>query len=374
MATGTEIIVIGGGVVGAALTYRLARGGARVTLLDAGKPGRGTSAASFAWLNSHHKEPRPYHDLNVAGIAAHAALAAEFAVAPWLHLDGALEWATTPDENDALRAHAARLRARDYPVEAVTVERATRELEPGLRLDPRAVPAVWHTPGEGWADVPLLIRRLLDRAGERGATVRPHAAVAAIEHQAGRVTGLRLADGTALAADAVVNCAGPRAAEVAALAGVALPLGREPGLLAVSRPVAPPPRLVCHTAAITFRPDPGGGLVLAHAADLDRTVAADTPTDPPPPACAELLARAAPFRPDLARAGLAAARIGVRPLPLDGVTIAGPLPGFANLHVAVTHSGVTLGPLLGRLLAEELLGGEPATQLAPFRPDRFASP
>ncbi len=56
------------------------------------------------------------------------------------------------------------------------------------------------------------------------------------------------------------------------------------------------------------------------------------------------------------------------------MTIAGPLPGFANLHVAVTHSGVTLGPLLGRLLAEELLGGAPAAQLAPFRPDRFASP
>ncbi len=144
--------------------------------------------------------------------------------------------------------------------------------------------------------------------------MRPHAAVAAIEHQAGRVTGLRLADGTALAADAVVNCAGPRAAEVAALAGVALPLGREPGLLAVSRPVAPPPRLVCHTAAITFRPDPGGGLVLAHAADLDRTVAADTPADPRRPP-APNSSRAPPFRPDLTRAGLAAARIGVRPLP-----------------------------------------------------------
>ena len=108
-AEGTEVAAIGGGVVGAAVTYHLARRGARVTLLDAGEPGAGTSAASFAWLNSHNKEPRPYHDLNVAGMAEHAALAREFAAAPWLHLGGALEWATTTGGAEALRRHAARL-------------------------------------------------------------------------------------------------------------------------------------------------------------------------------------------------------------------------------------------------------------------------
>lgn len=370
--TESEVIVIGAGVVGAAVTYRLAQGGARVTLVDAGEPGRGTSASSFAWLNSHNKEPRHYHDLNVAGIAEHLALAGEFADAPWLHLDGGLTWATTTESDDALRIHAADLRAWDYPIESVPTERAMRELEPGLRLDPRVVPEVWRTSGEGWADVPLLIHHLLDKARERGVTVRPHAAVTAIEHQRGQVLGVRLADGARLAADAVVNCAGPRADDVAALAGVALPLTREPGLLAVSRAVTPPLRHVCRTATITFRPDPSGGLVLAHADDLDRTIDAGTPTDPLPPACAELLDRAARFYPDLTRAGLATARIGVRPIPIDGVTIAGQLPGFTNFYVAVTHSGVTLGALLGRLIAEEIRTGEPPAQLAPFRPERFA--
>ncbi len=154
-------------------------------------------------------------------------------------------------------------------------------------------------------------------------------------------------------------------------AAAAVPVGREPGLLAVTEPVASRPRHVCHTPTITFRPDPAGGLVLAHAADLDRTIAADTPADPPPPACGELLARATAFRPDLAEGRIIAARIGVRPMPADGLTIAGPLPGFANFHVAVTHSGVTLGPLLGRLVAGEVCTGRPAAELAPFRPDRF---
>jgi glycine/D-amino acid oxidase-like deaminating enzyme len=37
----------------------------------------------------------------------------------------------------------------------------------------------------------------------------------------------------------------------------------------------------------------------------------------------------------------------------------------------VTHSGVTLGPLIGRLLAQEILTGEVEPVAAPFRPDRF---
>ena len=57
---------------------------------EAGRVGGGTSATSFAWTNSHSKEPRAYHDLNVAGMKAHAALAEEFADQT---LRGVIQWA-----------------------------------------------------------------------------------------------------------------------------------------------------------------------------------------------------------------------------------------------------------------------------------------
>jgi len=76
-----KTIVIGAGVMGASVAYRLALAGATVTVLEAKRVGGGTSGISFAWTNAHKKPPKPYHDLNVAGMKAHAALADEFGVA-----------------------------------------------------------------------------------------------------------------------------------------------------------------------------------------------------------------------------------------------------------------------------------------------------
>ena len=87
-----KTIVIGAGVMGASVAYRLAQAGAAVTVLEATRIGGGTSGISFAWTNAHKKPPKPYHDLNVAGMKAHAALADEFGATPWWHGGGSLEW------------------------------------------------------------------------------------------------------------------------------------------------------------------------------------------------------------------------------------------------------------------------------------------
>jgi glycine/D-amino acid oxidase-like deaminating enzyme len=66
-------------------------------------------------------------------------------------------------------------------------------------------------------------------------------------------------------------------------------------------------------------------------------------------------------------------RVCVRPMPVDGLPIAGWLPGVNGLYVAVTHSGVTLGLRLAELVCTELISGAPAAELAPYRLDRFAA-
>ncbi|MDP8978013.1 MAG: FAD-binding oxidoreductase, partial [Actinomycetota bacterium] len=82
-------------------------------------------------------------------------------------------------------------------------------------------------------------------------------------------------------------------------------------------------------------------------------------------------ARAAALVPALAGAPILEVRARARPVPADGFSCVGGLPGLAGYVEAVTHSGVTLGPLLGRLVARAILTGHVDRLLDAYRPDRF---
>ncbi len=85
----------------------------------------------------------------------------------------------------------------------------------------------------------------------------------------------------------------------------------------------------------------------------------------------ELLRRARRTVRGLDDARVVEAKTCVRPLPADGQSIVGRLPGAPGLYVAVTHSGVTLAAHLSQLIAAELTTGAPTAELAPYRPARF---
>jgi glycine/D-amino acid oxidase-like deaminating enzyme len=132
-----RIVVIGAGVVGSAIAYRMSQAGANVTLIDRNGPGTGTSSASFAWLNAFRKPPRGYHRLSAASIRDHRELSDELD-GDWLHLDGALVWCRRAegDMTAVLEANERTLRSWGYRVEAVSPEIVMKDLEPDLRIDP----------------------------------------------------------------------------------------------------------------------------------------------------------------------------------------------------------------------------------------------
>src|SRR5256885_17164701 len=87
-----KTIVIGAGVMGASVAYRLAQAGAGVTGLEATRVGGGTSGISFAWTNAHRKPPKPYNDLNVGGMKEHATVGDEFCATPLWDGGGSTGW------------------------------------------------------------------------------------------------------------------------------------------------------------------------------------------------------------------------------------------------------------------------------------------
>jgi glycine/D-amino acid oxidase-like deaminating enzyme len=367
-----DVVVVGAGIIGASIAFRLAAAGARVGVACGGRPGAGTSGASLAWFNSADKGPLAYHQLNVAGMAEWRALAEELDAREWVHADGGLAWAAEPAGRAALEAQVARLQRWGYAVEVLTVAQARRYWAPDLCLDPERVREVVCMPDEGWVSAVPVIHRLLEHAARRGAAVETEARVTAVLREGDRVTGIRTAAGEPWSAGIVVDCAGPQADTVARMAGATLPLRREPGMLLVTEPVPACLRPVVHSPAGTFRPD-GGGRILILTELVSRTDPIDTamPSVPPPAAGAHMVESLAAYLPALRGARLEAARIGVRPMPEDGHPIVGPVPGLEGFYVVVTHSGITLGPLLGRLVAAELREGAPEPRLAPYRPARF---
>jgi glycine/D-amino acid oxidase-like deaminating enzyme len=360
---GTEIIVVGAGCVGANVAYRLAERGARVTVLEASAPGRGTSRASFAWTNSFGKTPRDYHDLNVASMEEHTALAKELG-GSWLHQDGALAWEESPAGRERLDQAVERLAGWGYSVERIPAQEA-RELEPDLHIAAHVDEVVW-TPGEGYVEAVPFIGALLAQASRHGARVLSGQRVTGVIRAGHRVRGVSTEKGGRFEADVVVDCAGQATDEIAHLAGVAIPLDRVPGRLIYTSPVATTLLRPIHAPGVHFRPDGAGRIVLAEAAH-DHVWAESA--DPWP--AERSLAAVAEHLPALAGGRVEATRVGVRPMPRDERPMLGGVPGLEGFYVVVSHSGVTLGPLWGRIVAAELLEGAVDPRLAPYRPARF---
>lgn len=367
-----QVVIVGAGVIGSGLAWRLARQGAVVSLVERDQPASGTTGSSFSWFNANAKRPEDYFRLNLAGMQAHHALRDELGDAPWMHEGGNLvchdrdAWEDSSGHVEDLESRIAELERWDYPATWLNRDDA-EELEPNIRFEDR-IQRFAYFPSEGWIDGPLLAHSMARLAGEAGATLCFGCEVVAIDRRDGRVSGVRLANGKRIAADMVVNCAGPWADRIARLAGRELPLAPTLGFITrvSSAPVDIVKRVV-HTLALDIRPD-GGGLFALHHRDADSGITAG---DAPEAWAERLLERFKGYVPAAQDACISRWTVATRPIPADGRTSAGlhpSLPGYAEI---VTHSAITMGALLPALVAEELLNGTSSPLLTNFRPDRL---
>ena len=129
-------------------------------------------------------------------------------------------------------------------------------------------------------------------------------------------------------------------------------------------------RAVLNSPTINVRPD-GGGRLRLQATDFDEITTPDMPTTPLPDTAHRVYERAVSVLPHLAGTPIETALVGVRAIPGDGYPVVGPVPGMEGLYVVCTHSGVTMGPLLGRIVAREITTGAVDSRIATFRPERL---
>lgn len=350
-----RVLVLGGGVIGAAASFFLARAGALVTLVERHAPACAASGKAGGFLALDWCDGLARGALSRRGFALHA------------------ELARGPADGSGRR-----------PVETLLIG---REVGGG----PRAGGAPGPGLGRGFAvrerlggpettalvDPARFTRKLVEAALALGARLVP-AAVAGIEGGAGGWRA-RLAGGT-LEADAVVLALGPWTGRIDGVGGLP-PVGALLGhslAFALDEPL--PAR------ALFVRLDPGrdglAELEIYPRADGTVIVAggsrpARAPADPaavgPDPGLPERLAEAAcAVLPGLRRARRVEARACLRPLGADGTPLIGPLPGRPGLWLATGHGpwGILEAPATGELLADLITGREAMVDPHPFDPAR----
>jgi glycine/D-amino acid oxidase-like deaminating enzyme len=367
-----ELAVVGAGAVGSAIAADLAGAGAHVTLLEERPLLQGTSGMSFAWINSNNKVPPAYYRLNLGGLRRHRAGLA--AGRRSFHDVGHLEVALTDEHLALLAPKVERLRDRGYPVQDVPAAQAADQL-PGVRAG--SVRAAVRYPEEGYCDVPTFVAEAHERLRAAGGGVRT-AAVERLTPDGGGVEVL-LAGGERTRADAVVVATGRWTTEFLARSGFHVPLndddsvGAPPfGFLATTGPVGVSSPCVVSTTRVNFRPI-GAGRYLLQGLDLDVDAHPSAPVAVRERVGAELARRFADVLGLADAPAIEDVAVGIRPLPADGLAVAGFLDQARTVYVAVTHSGVTLAPELAALTTREVVHGEQAAELAEFRPQRFAS-
>ncbi|TYC17491.1 FAD-binding oxidoreductase [Actinomadura syzygii] len=365
---GMRILIVGAGIVGAALADRLTRPDRQITIIEELWPGAGTSGTSYAWLNANDPREPAYHRFRTEALRAWRDLAAGLGAPDWYRPTGNTMWATGGAKAE-LADRVRRLTALGYAAEQIDTERL-RAIEPHIRAPDDAFIA--RFPDEGHIHGEPAARSLVRRAAEAGAEVVTGHRAVRLTLDGDRVTGVRLDDGRDVPADLTVCAAGRHGPALLATAGLGLPLvdpaapgSAAPCLVATTTATDSVLNGLVHAPGLSARATGNGGLVL-EAVELDAGIDESVSPERVRAVGDELLSRARAVIPGL-DAGIAEMRRCVRPLPIDGYPLIGPqAPG---LYTAVTHSGITLAPHLATLIDREI-DGDPAPELAPYRPDR----
>jgi D-hydroxyproline dehydrogenase subunit beta len=382
MTQPVDVVVIGGGIVGAACAYYLARAGVPVMVLERDFAASGTSRACDGLILYSDKSS----DAELALAKASADLWAELASS----LDAEFEYARRGTivlyESEAGLAEGRQKAAALQPsgIRSEVLDNAgLLALEP--HLAPDLAGGVYYL-DEAQVDSRSATLALLDAAQRMGATLQPDTEVTGMRLDGcGRVCAVSTRSGDVLATT-VVCAAGVWSNEIVRTAGVDLPVRPRKGHILVT---ARAPGVIAHPllegsyaasvqssaegvqVALVAEMTSAGSLLLGSSrefAGYDRTVS--------PAVMQAIAARAVRFLPALAQTSIIRSYAGLRPWSPDHLPLVGPVDAVPGLYLAAGHEGAGIGlaPVTGKILAEWIVN-EAAPPLAEaVRPGRFPSP
>lgn len=360
-------LVVGGGIIGSSIAWRLARSGVSVTLIEAHSAAAHASSNSFGWINATAAESSQYYELRSQAITDYRHLLDQLPVnSPangCVRFAGSVWWEQQGEELSDL---GARLHNYGHSIRHMGADEFA-QLEPNVANPPESC---LYSEFDGAAEGAQLTQFFLQQASALGASILMGASLSTLVSGNGKVTGAVTSHGT-FVADVVVLATGAATGKLVESVGLVLPMKNKKGLIVHTHPVAPVINCVINSDDIHFRQAPDGHIVMGEIFS-GGTLGAKR-GESPAEFAGELLRRLKNRLPDVDGLAIDRVQLGTRPVPQDGFPAVGRPGALSGLYIVTTHSGITLAPLLGRLVAEELVEGTRSPLLDAYHPDRFAN-
>lgn len=360
-----DVIIIGGGIIGCAIAYNLAKRDVKPLVIDkATRVGTEASWAGAGILTSHASTNEPYPTLCRASLARYPTLAEELRAETQIDIEfirsGTLSVFFNQTEAAGLIGLADRRVKRGFSAEVLTAKEAW-QLAPALA---KSIAGAVLFPEDAHVRNPRMVKALAKGAAKLGARFLLGNPVTNFVKEDEHVIGV-IVNGETLYADTFVIAAGCWAGTLIDQLGVPIQVEPVRGQIVLVETMPPPFQHIIDGLGIYIVPRADGRILLGATVEYvgyDKTATVD--------GAKQMIDAGVAIAPQLANAAFVQTWAGLRPYVKKG-PILGYLPGYDNVALATGHfkNGILLAPITGQLIAELLTTREPSLSLQPFQPE-----
>ncbi|QSQ08379.1 Hydrogen cyanide synthase subunit HcnC [Koleobacter methoxysyntrophicus] len=383
----SEIVIIGGGVIGTSTAYYLSKANKRVTLIEKGDLASGASGACDQDIILQSKNPGIHLKLAMASAELYKTLEAELGHPIEYENTGGMILIETEEEMEIMKRFVKRQQETGLEVEILDRKEASK-LQRGLAGH---LLGSTYCPQDAHVNSIELTIGFAKAAKRLGAQIMLHTEITGIKQKNGKVTGVKTTKGD-IDCELVVNCSGAWAPKIGKMVGIDIPIKPRRGQIVVTEEVPPfvmgdvlsARYIVAKYNPDTLKDSDDPGIKLGVGLSLSQTqkgniligatrefVGYDTSVTRT--GLKEILKNATRLVPDLKQINIIRMFSGLRPYTPDGLPIIGPVNEPEGFFIAAGHEGdgIALAPITGRIVSGLICGDKLPFNLEELSPYRF---
>jgi len=384
----TDVVVVGGGIIGTSIAYYLSKLGRKVTLLERKGIASGTSGSCDGFMFLQTKRPGLSLEIALKSAELYTSLSEELDYDVHFRQDGGLILIETEEQFDIMREIVKKQSALGLDVEIIDGEE-TRRREPAV--SPEILGSV-YSPMDGHINPMSVTLGYTQAAKKLGAEFWQESPVVDVVLKNGKVDSV-ITEHCEIQTDWVVNACGVWATDIGRMINIEIPIIPRRGQILVTEPLPPMfnhVMLCARYIVIKHNPelvkgsdDPGlalgvgfgveqtdnGNLLISNSRDF-----AGYDNSTAPEVLKEIASYATRFIPSLKNIDIIRAYAGLRPFTSDGLPIIGPVDGVKGFVIAAGHEGdgIALAPVTGTMVSEYIVEGKSSIPLEAFNLRRFS--